>query len=191
MALTPTQFQPGFDSGSKARRAGTARLPICCFQASAFGEPLRWASKPTPMELLGGRSTVIVVIRFTASGRIFIPRPGPRESGRLAFKKHVRNQYESTRGREGVRIGLSYYRRVFANVLARAPSHAPFLRDEPDEAKFVAGRVSQHPKDTPIGGGAAPVDFGPDSVIRDSHRVPFRMPRGSSTLVECGRVRGI
>src|SRR5208283_5651991 len=97
MALMPTQFQRGFASGSSARRAGMARVPICCFQASGLERP-RKASKPTPMELLGGLSAIIVLIRFTASGRIFILKLDPREPSLLRSTGRVRYQYESTWG---------------------------------------------------------------------------------------------
>src|ERR1700690_2786482 len=97
MALRPTQFQPGLASGSRARRAGTALVPMCSFQASELGRP-RMASKPTPMELLGGRSAIIVLIRFTASGRIFILKLDPREPRFCRSSGRVHYQYESTWG---------------------------------------------------------------------------------------------
>src|SRR5450631_1460782 len=154
MALRPTQFQPGLDSGSRARRAGTARVPMCCFQASALAERPRWASKPTPRWLLGGGSTVIVVIRFTAPDRMFIQRPDSREPGFFVNEKTCALPVREYLGRERVRIGLSYYRRVFANVLASARSHAFSYGNEPAEAKFVAGRVSQQTSRIPHSSGA-------------------------------------
>jgi hypothetical protein len=39
-------------------------VPICRFQASALVERFRWASKPTPRDVLRGGSAIIVVIRL-------------------------------------------------------------------------------------------------------------------------------
>src|SRR5271168_2103132 len=126
MALRPRRFQFGFASGSRARRAGMGLLPICCFQASGLAERDRLALKPTPSVVLGGGSAIIVVIRLSPLTETVPKASIPKESSQSKSGVHL-----PVRGYlwDGVaRIGLSYYRRELANVVARAPSRTPSFR---------------------------------------------------------------
>src|SRR5208283_2412372 len=94
-ALTPMRSQRGLESGSRARRAGTCRLPMCCFQASGFEErAARLAFKPTPIVLPRVESAIIVVIRFSLWRRLILPL----DSNRIEYFPlgHVCCQYEGT-----------------------------------------------------------------------------------------------
>src|SRR6516164_11261246 len=98
MALSHRRLQRDFPSGRRARRAGTGRVPMFCFQAGVFAPAARplLASKPTPSEVLLGRSTINVVIRVTPLATV---RPGPdsKESSFLTKGSgRLRCQYEGT-----------------------------------------------------------------------------------------------
>src|SRR5579863_5633074 len=89
MALRPRRFQFGFASGSRARRAGMGLFPICCFQASGLAERDRFALKPTPSDVLGGGSAIIVVIRLSPLTET-VPRvPIPKESSQSKSDVHL------------------------------------------------------------------------------------------------------
>src|SRR6516165_3295773 len=95
MALSQTRLQRDFPSGRTARRAGTGRVPMFCFQAGVAARPLL-VSKPTPSEVFLGRSTIIVVIRVTPLATVY-PAPDSKESSFLTKGSgRLRCQYEGT-----------------------------------------------------------------------------------------------
>src|SRR6516164_5441009 len=97
IALSQTRLQRDFPSGRRARRAGTGRVPMFCFQAGAAAFPLRLlaASKPTPSDVFLGRSTIMVVIRVTPRATVH-PVPDSEESGFPEGSGRLRCQYEGT-----------------------------------------------------------------------------------------------
>src|SRR6266850_2884428 len=107
-ALKPMRPHRGLESGSKARRAATGLVPIAFFHACGSPERPRFASKPTPIVVLPGALTIMVVIRVP-------PREIPAaEHGRSRnawcsqvrqLNREVLYQYQSTDEAEEARIG--------------------------------------------------------------------------------------
>ena len=143
-ALKPSRFQFGFASGKRARRAGIGLLPMCCFQASgARGSPW-YTLNPTPIEVLRGGSAIIVVIRLPPRADVYPDTSVPKGTEVVKIGTCVVPVREYFGGRV-LRIGLSYYRRVLANVFASALSTRLLCRVKPAEAEFVAGGVRNTP----------------------------------------------